>query len=434
MAARHAVEAALALDPDYLAAHALREQMAVTVQADGVSRQRPSAPHVQTSAPSSSPHGGWVRFEARARNRRIEKRAEAARAAIELRRSDEARAAIAEIREIDPAHPELVALESELDGASHGSRRGRAVVLIVAASACAALMLLPGLRVSPSRTTPPVAATPPQAGANRGDAAQPPERLADSNVAGTTGGRVEAGTGGTGDAVAGAGPVAEPSVERRSAAAESAPTPAIENRAAEPPERDGPARVDRLESAPPPAVRTPVTPVSPWSVPSPGSTDEAITPPDEVSPPPSSPPVFVAPAVVPTPPAPTPPVPVATTSAATDRVTTRPPQDEALARRVLQQYRTAYETLSARAVQQVWPGVDTVALQRAFDGLQSQRLLFDDCTLDLRGSAGTAVCRGTTRYVPKVGSRDPREDPRVWTFSLDKRNDQWLIRSARAER
>jgi hypothetical protein len=110
------------------------------------------------------------------------------------------------------------------------------------------------------------------------------------------------------------------------------------------------------------------------------------------------------------------------------------PRDEDLVRRTLQQYRLAYESLDARSAQAVWPRVDESALQRAFAGLESQRLTFDDCQMDLRGPTGVATCRGTTLYVPKVGNREPHRESRIWTFDLRKVGDTWQIDSARAAR
>src|SRR4029078_6600937 len=52
----------------------------------------------------------------------------------------------------------------------------------------------------------------------------------------------------------------------------------------------------------------------------------------------------------------------------------------------------------------------------------------------LRGEAATATCHGSARYVPKVGSRDPRTEPRVWNFSLRKNGGEWKIDNARVER
>ena len=103
--------------------------------------------------------------------------------------------------------------------------------------------------------------------------------------------------------------------------------------------------------------------------------------------------------------------------------------------RTLQQYRRAYDTLDARAAQDVWPGVDSTALQRAFDGLMSQRLTFQSCQLQVNGLTASAACHGTARYTPRVGSREARDEPRDWRFTLRKlTNDQWQIESARVAR
>jgi hypothetical protein len=108
--------------------------------------------------------------------------------------------------------------------------------------------------------------------------------------------------------------------------------------------------------------------------------------------------------------------------------------DEQLVKDVLQRYRSAYEELDARRAQAVWPGVNEPALQRAFQGLESQNLTFDGCDVQLRGPAATATCRGTMTYVPKVGSREPHVEPRVWNFTLQKTGDAWQIQNARADR
>jgi len=72
------------------------------------------------------------------------------------------------------------------------------------------------------------------------------------------------------------------------------------------------------------------------------------------------------------------------------------------------------------AAQAVWPAVNETALARAFNGLESQTLTFDDCDVRVSGEAAWATCRGSARYVPKVGSRDPRTESRTWTFTLKK--------------
>jgi hypothetical protein len=110
------------------------------------------------------------------------------------------------------------------------------------------------------------------------------------------------------------------------------------------------------------------------------------------------------------------------------------PDDEQLVKSVLQRYRTAYEGLDARSAQAVWPAVNESALERAFRGLESQSLTFSDCNVQFRGAAATAVCRGSARYVPKVGSREPRTEPRVWSFTLRRAGPDWQIENARVDR
>jgi hypothetical protein len=111
------------------------------------------------------------------------------------------------------------------------------------------------------------------------------------------------------------------------------------------------------------------------------------------------------------------------------------PDEERMVRQTLQRYRTAYDDLDAHMAQAVWPAVNETALARAFDGLESQRLIFDNCNVQLAAiGRATATCRGSARYVPKVGSRDPRVEPRVWNFTLRKAGDDWQIETARADR
>ncbi len=111
-----------------------------------------------------------------------------------------------------------------------------------------------------------------------------------------------------------------------------------------------------------------------------------------------------------------------------------PNTDELQVKQVLQRYRVAYEGLDAESAQAVWPAVNQVALARAFDGLESQRLTFDACNVDLQGNHAVATCHGTARYVPKIGSRQPRIEPRIWSFALRKIGAEWKIDNARAER
>jgi hypothetical protein len=107
--------------------------------------------------------------------------------------------------------------------------------------------------------------------------------------------------------------------------------------------------------------------------------------------------------------------------------------DEQRVRATLQQYRSAYEDLDARMAQAIWPAVNASALSRAFEALHSQRLVFDDCAVQLRDAAAIATCHGSASYVRKVGSREPRVEPRTWNFTLRRAGDDWKIESARAQ-
>ena len=117
------------------------------------------------------------------------------------------------------------------------------------------------------------------------------------------------------------------------------------------------------------------------------------------------------------------------------RVDAPPPQpvfvgdDPALIRDALQRYRRAYNALDARLAHAVYPGVDETALTHAFDGLRSQSLEFEACRRRDR-RVGARICRGQARYVTKIGSREPRAEPRVWTFRLRKDDGDWTIESA----
>lgn len=98
---------------------------------------------------------------------------------------------------------------------------------------------------------------------------------------------------------------------------------------------------------------------------------------------------------------------------------------------VLRQYASAYRRLDAAAARAVWPSLDARALARAFDGLQSQQLVFDKCDVAITGAKAQAACRGSATYVPRVGDRSPRTNARQWSFQLERVDgEHWRIQSA----
>lgn len=109
----------------------------------------------------------------------------------------------------------------------------------------------------------------------------------------------------------------------------------------------------------------------------------------------------------------------------------RTPADGPRIQAVLQQYASAYRRLDAAAARAVWPSLDSRALARAFDGLQSQQLVFDGCDVTVTGARAQAACHGSATYVPRVGDRTPRTQARQWNFQLERgAGDQWRILTA----
>jgi hypothetical protein len=165
----------------------------------------------------------------------------------------------------------------------------------------------------------------------------------------------------------------------------------------------------------------PTPPIQPYvDLPAPVATEVALALPSTApTQPPLSPPPLAA---------------IATPAAATV-VDVDPVVDEAArVRAVLQRYQAAYGRLDATQVHAIWPGVDRAALARAFEGLESQALTFKACDVRLSGATANAVCTGSTRYVPRIGSHEPRVEQLAWNFTLRKRADDWEIETARAER
>ena len=100
--------------------------------------------------------------------------------------------------------------------------------------------------------------------------------------------------------------------------------------------------------------------------------------------------------------------------------------------KVLQQYQLAYGRLDASGAKAIWPAVDERALSRAFEGLDSQSVKFDRCSVYISSPDADAACAGVVTYVTKVGSREPRSERRRWTFRLRKTGDSWTIIRAEA--
>jgi hypothetical protein len=348
---------------------------------------------------------GWARFEQRARERRIEKRLAAAQAALTARRFAECRAALAELNELNPAHPDLQRLTLQLARAEtrHRPRLGAFAV----SAAAFAVVVLAASWVGNSKllqSSPPVETAAPAPVAETRLAA----RDIVVEVPAAIGSRPETVLSDiVGPETPAASPIAAETSTELTAPVLTPPVPT--------PPVPAPAvgRFEPLVPAPaalPTELYLPASTAIGATVILPTPSPQRVAPPPPAAAPAASRPVEGAPAA-----------PVV--------------DDAARVRSVVERYQAAYERLDASLVHDVWPGVNEAALARAFDGLESQTLTFRACDVQLRGAVATVLCTGSTRYVPKIGSREPHVDPLTWTFTLRKRaNDEWQIETARAER
>jgi hypothetical protein len=92
----------------------------------------------------------------------------------------------------------------------------------------------------------------------------------------------------------------------------------------------------------------------------------------------------------------------------------------------------AFSMLDVRRAKSVWPGVNERNLERAFDSLESQEFNLGECDIAVTLPRAVATCNGSARYVPKVGTRTLRSEPRRWTFRLQQRGQDWSIESVDA--
>jgi hypothetical protein len=108
--------------------------------------------------------------------------------------------------------------------------------------------------------------------------------------------------------------------------------------------------------------------------------------------------------------------------------------DTSAVRGVLDGYADAFSSLNADATQRVWPGVDVRGLRRAFDQLSTQNITFSRCEVNASGETAQAVCTGRATWVPKVGDRSPKSEPRTWRFALGRDDGAWVIDGVQVQR
>jgi tetratricopeptide (TPR) repeat protein len=420
------IDAALEIDPEFLAARSLRDRLAsgdliLTAwppNARSIAGPETSATPVapSTSSPPSAPSamaadaepdrplphspvstGGYARFEERAKRRRVERQLRAARAAIEGRGLREAAAALDEVIELDPHVPELAALTDAFDDLrrSKAARTRRGPWFAAAAAFAVTVLGASWIEDQGALWSRPItvltALVQPAAPAPLVTAAVGDRRPEPPGAPGSATGGMPAG-----DLVAAP---RQPVPSATPASLRSA-TPL-----AEPAVLSGASASAEAVAAPP--LSAVFAPVPPLSLPAPGNATAPARPPNA-------------------------PVPSSSETPAT--VAKPSADDELMVKQALQRYRIAYDGLDAQSAQAVWPAVNQAALARAFDGLASQSLTFDRCDVQLHTDTATATCHGNARYVPKIGSREARTEPRVWNFTLRKGSADWKIDNARVGR
>jgi hypothetical protein len=478
--ALEAVDAALAIDPEFLAAHALRERILspATRSADRPPAGRPAAPPAPTVSPD-----GYRAFEERTRRRRVDRQLDTARAALDRGRARDAAEALNEIVALDPDAPDLPELEQRLarlraaaSGFQHVRLMAAAAVVALAAAAAIYFNARAALRLTIPQTTtvarsdapepepidnlstPALAAT---GGASSSLDAQPAlisgpvvepvsalsGALTDSQPSDQPAPLRRPGTladtpGMPADpapAIAAPAPgriAATPPPASSPVTSPSAAPPPVTSPAAAPPRVTASAAASLPASAPSVASSS-LSPSAGMSMPTPPSTSASLAPAPSAAaslPTAPSPSAAASVAVTPSPRVPPAATPPAIVPAVVEAERAPTVDEKTLVTQVLQRYRSAYERLDAHLAQAVWPEVNAAALARAFDGLQSQSLTFDACDVELRGDRAAATCRGSARYVPKVGRPEARVEPRVWSFDLRRTGTDWKIQTARAER
>jgi hypothetical protein len=143
--------------------------------------------------------------------------------------------------------------------------------------------------------------------------------------------------------------------------------------------------------------------------------------------PPATPPVADRPSAS-SPASAAPPAPATPTEAAPSAPAINREAEAGKVRALLSRYESAYSGLDADAAARLYPSVDQRALTRAFGALDSQKVTFDDCRIQVGISLAHATCTGTMTWKPKVGGGS-KTQARSWQFDLKQVGTDWQIGS-----
>jgi hypothetical protein len=336
-------------------------------------------------APPHTSSEQWQSFEVRMRQRRAERCLQRATAALQAGLLDDARKACADVREMDPAHPALAAVEEGI--AALAAKRSSPRLGAIAAAIAAAVFSVSMIWYASSG---PDAPQPRQPESARGDIvlAAPTTIVPPTKPVEPT--RPEP----TPEPAASRIQIAQSEPARPQAPAEVRSTPA--NR----------IPLEVVSTLPPESL-----PVPPAPAPAPAAAPE---PAPAVSAPPAEP-ERVSPAA----------------SAPTGNDARSDVRADVAVRRTLARYEAAYSNLDVSAARAVWPTVDQRALARAFDGLASQRISLNDCDVVVTGATARATCSGAATWTAKVGGQQDTQ-ARRWSFELRDAAGSWQIVRAEA--
>ena len=121
-------------------------------------------------------------------------------------------------------------------------------------------------------------------------------------------------------------------------------------------------------------------------------------------------------------------------AAATPSSSTTAVVEERAVLETLEHYADAFAGMDVQATAAIWPSVDRRALTRAFATLKSQGLTFNSCNIDVNAMSATAHCRGTVKFVRKIGNPTPLTAPQEWRFVMRKLGAAWMIDEVTATR
>ena len=315
----------------------------------------------------------------RMRQRRLERCLLRAEAALEAGNADDARAAIAEARVLDPSAPEFEALSAAVVERQQAARRdrGRRVRRLVAAAALLVVTTVAGVGVWQRSNTP-----------------LTPVAVATSGIPATS-----------------PSPVALASAPLPNTQADVVSDQTVTSTTTKPGSFESPEPIIPTVGSAVPFVATAAGQEVAIAIPV--LPDSGRNPPDLAAPVPALP--------LPTLPelkSVSPPASAANPTPAVD--------EEAGVRATLTKYEMAYSGLDVSAAQAIWPGVDARALARAFEGLASQRVSLGSCSVAIKGASARADCKGTATWTPKIGGGTHSES-RNLRFELQNVGGEWQI-------